>query len=119
MRELGFSGNASAAHHIIGSGAKAKYAKSILNNAKININSPSNGVFLPNKKTLRTSPASPHIGGHNSAYWKMVDAALEKAVRGKVAGTDDYKWAVISAISEIRLKLLTGQISLNKHQPFN
>ncbi len=49
----------------------------------------------------------------------MVNEKLEKAVAGKTPGTDAYKWAVIDAISEIRLKLLTGQITLNKHVPFN
>jgi len=43
----------------------------------------------------------------------------KKAVQGISPGTDAYKWAIIDAISEIRLKLLTGQISLNKLQPFN
>jgi hypothetical protein len=119
MRQLGFSGNGSAAHHIIGNGKGSKIARDILDNAGININSPSNGVFLPNTKIWRTSPATPHIGGHNGAYWKMVNATLKEAVSGKTAGTDAYKWAVIDAISKIRLKLLTGQISLNKHQPFN
>ena len=42
-----------------------------------------------------------------------------RAVRGKTPGTDAYKWATIDAISKIRLKLLTGQVSLNKHLPYN
>ena len=116
MKELGFNGNASAAHHIIGSGAKSTDAKRILDNAGININSPSNGVFLPNTKTWRTSPASPHIGGHNDDYWNLVNRTLEKSVRGKTVGSPAYKWAVIDAVSEIRTKLLTGQISVNKNQ---
>ena len=116
---MGFSGNGSAAHHIIGSGRASKPARDILDRAGININSPSNGVFLPNTRVWRTSPASPHIGGHNSDYWNMVNGKLKKAVAGKTPGTDAYKWAVIDAISEIRLKLLTGQITLNKHVPFN
>jgi len=124
MKALGFNGNASAAHHIIGSGKKGKVAKDILENAKININSPSNGVFLPTKPRKkypkwRTSPASPHIGGHNGNYWKTVDQTLKKAVAGKKVGTDAYKWAVIDAISEIRTKLLTGQLTLNKRMPYN
>jgi len=116
---LGFSGNGSAAHHIIGSGKAAEPANKILRRSGININSPSNGVFLPNTRIWRVSPATPHIGGHNGDYWKFVNGKLERAVSGKTPGTDEYKWAVINALSEIRLKLLTGQLTLNKHIPYN
>jgi len=119
MKALGFHGSASAAHHIVGSGRYSRPANEILRNAGININSPSNGVFLPDTKIWRTSPASPHIGGHNKAYFDMVNEKLSRAVVGKTPGTDAYKWAVINAISEIRLKLLTGQVTLNKNMPFN
>jgi len=73
-------------------GRYSRPANEILRNAGININSPSNGVFLPNTRTWRTSPSSPHIGGHNKAYFDMVNEKLSRAVAGKTPGTDAYKW---------------------------
>jgi len=53
------------------------------------INFPSNGVFLPDTKIWRTSPASPHIGGHNKAYFDMVNEKLSRAVGLKGTGDNN------------------------------
>lgn len=50
--------------------------------AGIDINSPSNGVFLPFTKLGRNVPATPHIGGHSPKYWDTVNTTLENAVKG-------------------------------------
>lgn len=83
----------------------------------------SNGVFLPMSKLGASIPTTPHIGRHNQAYWDEVNRILETAVSGLPNSTKaekrNYKWAVINAISEVRLKLLSGQLQVNKHTSSN
>lgn len=81
-----------------------------MDNANIHINSPLNGVFLPNaNRAWQTNPfpnATPHLGGHTNQYKEMVNEILKDAVAGKTPGTKEYKAAVVNALTKIRVKLL-------------
>jgi hypothetical protein len=98
----GFRPPGSAAHHIVGSGRRSKEAKSILEKHGININSPLNGVFLPNcKRKGKTSTASAlHCGGHSGKYFDEVNDRIRMAdMRGG-------KHEVIDELNKVKEDLL-------------
>lgn len=116
LKKLGFNGAGNAAHHIVANLQRADIAKGIMQRAGINPNAPSNGVFLPNTTSSTVMPiTSPHVGSHNYAYYDHVNVTLLNAVENLTPGTKAYKQAVVNALTDIRLQLLTGQLSLNKH----
>ncbi len=104
-------GNAPAnhqAHHLVaGTSANAEKARKILQKHDIDINSPSNGVFLPDCSFKGGGGVSTiHCGRHRKAYDDLVVEILSSADAGGKA-------SVISALTNIRLQLLSGELALN------
>jgi RHS repeat-associated protein len=91
--------NDTAAHHIVGSGKGAKPAKDILGRHDIDIDSHTNGVFLPNS-TSSTAPGHLHLGRHNDDYIQAVNRDI---IAADNAGG---KPAVEAALKNIREGLL-------------
>ena len=87
------------AHHIIGSGQRAKPARDILEKHKIDIDSHVNGVFLPNG-TKSKAPGHLHLGRHTNEYIDRVNADIIRADR--MGG----KTAVLKQLEMIRTQLL-------------
>jgi len=79
----------SAAHHIVaGNASQAAEAREILARAGIDINSASNGVFLPrNLSVANPSGAAVHSIIHTNVYYNAVNVALRIARPGMVADT--------------------------------
>nr|WP_277600919.1 polymorphic toxin-type HINT domain-containing protein [Paenibacillus whitsoniae] len=111
------------AHHIIPAGESfpsAISAREILKEFHIDVNSPTNGVWLPkNPGEAFTSvewsdSIASHNGRHIEAYYIYVDQKLQTAVnRG---GTDEQITVRIEqTIEEIRQELLTGKIKLHSY----
>ena len=97
------------AHHLVGgTSGGADKARKILEKHDININSPSNGVFLPDCsfKGGGGGISTIHCGRHTKAYDQLVNELLTSADAGGKA-------AVISALSNLRLQLLSGELALN------
>lgn len=87
----------SAAHHIVGEGsARAQPARDILDHHEIKINSPENGVFLPNKDNKDDMPGIRHCGRHPHAY---VDTVNERVVEANKRGG---KPAVLDELDSMR-----------------
>lgn len=87
-----------AAHHIVaGNAPDAAEARQILDSFEININSASNGVFLPTE--LGVSNAAYHPSLHTSSYYSKVNALL----RGATSSQD-----VKDILAQISQSLLNG-----------
>jgi hypothetical protein len=74
--------NDSVAHHIVGSGKRAKGAKDILKKHDIDIDSHKNGVFLPNGPNSK-APGHIHTGRHTNNY---IDAVNEDIIAADKLG---------------------------------
>jgi len=100
------------AHHIVGEAfEEGQQARRILNDVGIDVNSVSNGVFLPDCTLIgAASMGSIHCGKHNRAYEKLVLESLQA-----VGGSQASKAAIVNALDDIRLLLLSGEKSLNVH----
>jgi RHS repeat-associated protein len=102
-----------AAHHIIPGTdsrfASAIEARRIIDGHGVDINSFVNGVFLPTRRSATTSPAAPHIGGHNEAYYADVLRTL-RAFNADAPGNKD---GLYRALEDIRERLLSGELRLN------
>jgi hypothetical protein len=88
------------AHHIVGSGQRAKPARDILVKHKIDIDSHLNGVFLPDGKNS-AAPGYVHTGRHTNEY---IDRVNTDIVRADGAGG---KPAVVKQLEMIREQLLS------------
>ena len=94
------------AHHVVGkaypSGAQTV---ALLQKRNIDINSPMNGVYLPNCNS--SMKGAVHCGLHSEAYADMINNRLLAAdARG---GRDE----ILRELDDIRRELLSGLISLN------
>ena len=87
------------AHHIVGSGQRAKPARDILKKHNIDIDSHVNGVFLPNG-TKSKAPGLLHLGRHTNEYIDRVNADIIRADR--MGG----KAAVLKQLEMIKTQLL-------------
>ncbi|MDB5056269.1 MAG: hypothetical protein JWM44_4319 [Bacilli bacterium] len=104
------------AHHIVPSGSSnpdAIKAREILksNNIDIDVNSASNGVFLPNKPGQTTIEIdnqilATHNGNHTYDYYKYVADALEPVKTDKVK--------IIKVLENLRDELLNGTLELGR-----
>jgi hypothetical protein len=74
----------SAAHHIVAGGsAKAEDARKLLQDAGIDINEASNGVFLPKNSKYVIDGATSHANVHTKAYYDEIYNRLERTNAGK------------------------------------
>ena len=90
-----------AAHHIVGSGKRAKPANDILMKYGIDVDSHVNGVFLP-RNSNSSVPGLQHTGRHTNDYIDRVN--MEIVAAEKIGGKD----AVLNQLDQIRDKLLNG-----------
>jgi RHS repeat-associated protein len=102
------------AHHIVGKAyAEGRAAIRILERHRIDINSPLNGVFLPDCDFRQLGTAGMgavlHCGPHNRKYARYVLAALNE-----VGGMNASKRQIINALSRVREELLAGSLRLNR-----
>lgn len=99
------------AHHIIPE-AEMRYpsaveARQILEKYGVDINSASNGVFLPDAPNYpHAGSAAVHRGSHTEAYYKYV---RDELVNADVHSADD----VVDVLDNIRRDLLNGSITPN------
>lgn len=106
-----------AAHHIVAVGSdKAKTSVEILNDYKIDLNSPANGVFLPYQKNEFVTTEAMHCGGHLDSYHKAVEAKLSEVI----AVADEYSlpYATVHSmlcdvLQNIRKELLMGNLKIH------
>ncbi|OWW23230.1 hypothetical protein B4Q04_21705 [Zobellia sp. OII3] len=99
--------NNTAAHHIVGSGKKAKPANDILKKHNIDIDSSQNGVFLPRKGS--DAPGHLHLGRHTDAYLEAVNKDIIRA--DKLGG----KPAVEKQLAKIKQGLLDKSYTPLQH----
>lgn len=91
-----------AAHHIVGSTAgSAGPARKILDQCKIDINHPINGVALP--KWM-------HPGGHSEAYYKLVN---DRIIGAYGTGGPQAQGAVIGALKQLADDLEGGIVKVS------
>ncbi|WP_429839755.1 AHH domain-containing protein [Clostridium septicum] len=73
----------------------------------VDINSASNGVFLPDAPNYpHAGSAAVHRGSHTEAYYKYV---RDELVNANVQSVDD----VVDVLDNIRMNLLNGSITPN------
>ncbi len=108
-----------AAHHIVAADEPlAQPARDILKEHGIDVNSASNGVFLPYGKKESNSYISTetqHNGSHVGDYYEYVNKKLQgtiKKIEGK-GGTVTSK-DITKTLDDIRKGLLDGTVKLNK-----
>jgi len=101
--------NDTIAHHMVGSGKRAKPANDILKNHDIHIDSHKNGVFLPNGPNS-SAPSHIHTGRHTNAYVDAVNRDIVAANRRgiKIGGKAGGKAEVERTLDNIRQQLLNG-----------
>jgi HNH/ENDO VII superfamily nuclease len=101
---LGQAPVGSQAHHIVGAVSKfGKRSRDKLGKLGIDINSVSNGVFLPGCKGKGVGTI--HCGKHTQKYEQLVWDLLKKAKTREQA---------VNVLGDIRKELLSGIIRLNK-----
>ncbi|MEO8159926.1 MAG: RHS repeat-associated core domain-containing protein [Arenimonas sp.] len=106
---LGKAPGGHEAHHLVGEAyAEGKEAARILKDVGIDVNSVSNGVFLPGCAAVSAAMGTIHCGKHNQAYEKLVLESL-KAVGGSSASRAD----IVNVLGDIRTLLLEGTLRLN------
>ena len=107
---------ANAAHHIVAVNAeKAKDARDILNEYGIDINSASNGVFLPYKENSYVTIETMHNGSHITKYHEYVENELkDKIGEIKINGRTVTSKDITNTLDDIRKGLLDGTVKLNK-----
>ena len=89
-----------AAHHIVAGGDKrADDARKILEKWDIDVNDPSNGVFLPARKEI-VSESAYHPGLHTNKYYDEINNRLIRA-----SGSRE---SVLKELDKIRNELLAG-----------
>lgn len=102
MEEVGISRPSSgyAAHHIVAGGdGRADPARQILKHWEIDINDPSNGIFLPAQREI-VSESAYHPGLHTNKYYDEINIRLTR-----VSGS---KKGVLEELDKIREELLAG-----------
>lgn len=93
------------AHHLVGGVTDfGRQSRAMLKNKfNIDVNSPLNGVWLPDCKGP-VGVMTLHCGKHAEAYERLVFLQLNSA---------NTREEAISVLAEIRRQLLTGELSLN------
>lgn len=115
-----------AAHHIVAYDAdEAQPARDILDKYGIELNSASNGVFLPTEYHAEFGNVAYHNGGHTNDYYNYVNDQLLKVqdeIDEKnlyIEGDDESRrycaGLVCKKIQEIRIELLTGKLKINNY----
>ncbi len=99
------------AHHIVGGAyAEGRAARAILKSKKIDVNSATNGVYLPGCGIKPDSVVSTiHCGKHAKAYEALILRRIQQ-----VGGANAKKSAIVNVLREIRTDLLNGTLRLNK-----
>ena len=106
-----------AAHHIVSNSnyRSAVLSRQILDRYGININSPVNGVGLPDYRgqNIGSNVGSVHVGSHSDAYHDYVFRVLSDAVT-KTAGKPDVdtKVEIMKALAVLKGELLEGGVQL-------
>jgi hypothetical protein len=117
------------AHHIVAEGASysaAANARTILKTYGIDINSPTNGVWLPKVPgyTKYTEPdwdgamyVATHNGRHVNSYFDYVNDRLKETLE-EVAGESNtvIREAIEDTLHDIRHQLLTGEVLLHRQK---
>lgn len=102
--------NANQAHHIIPEGMdipELNEARAIMNRYGVDLNSASNGVFLPNAKDLpHAGSATVHSGSHTAEYARYVANAIKRANPTSAAD-------ITEVLNRLRKELLNGTLKLN------
>lgn len=99
----------SRAHHIVGNNEYSGESQAILSKYGIDINSPENGIFLPNDKSSDLH-GTIHEGKHTKAYNDEVTQRLRMA-RNKVD--------VLEILDSIKEDLYNGEMELYNNHKYN
>ena len=93
-----------AVHHIVARTAKkAKPARDVLQDFKIDMDDAVNGVFLPaNRKSPNPTGASVHASLHTNKYYEEVNEVLKQA---------STRAEVVDVLESIRAQLLVGTMT--------
>ena len=108
------------AHHIVAKEEKeAEFARSILKKYEIDINSASNGVFLPGNKKDKdyswTISEANHFGGHSKQYLETVNDKLEvvdEFIKNNGLSKEEGRKLICETLDGIRKTLLTGELKI-------
>lgn len=106
-----------AAHHIVAVGAdEAKQSERLLEKYGINLNSPSNGVFLPYKKNEFVTTEAMHCGGHLDSYHINVrERILNRVNAARKLGysNSQIQKLICAELQKIRTELLKGTLKIH------
>lgn len=106
-----------AAHHIVAVGAdEAKQSVRLLEKYGINLNSPSNGVFLPYKKNEFVTTEAMHCGGHLDSYHINVrERILNRVNAARKLGysNSQIQKLICAELQKIRTELLKGTLKIH------
>ena len=99
------------AHHIIPEGMdvpELNEARSIIQRYGVDLNSASNGIFLPDAPNLpHAGSATVHRGSHTAEYARYVANAIKRA--NPTSASD-----ITEILNRLRRELLNGTLKLNK-----
>ncbi|OPX41863.1 hypothetical protein CLHUN_42620 [Ruminiclostridium hungatei] len=101
---------ANQAHHIVPEGMdipELNEARAIMESYGVDLNSASNGVFLPNAQNLpHAGSAAVHSGSHTAEYARYVANAIKRANPTSAAD-------ITEVLNRLRKELLNGTLKLN------
>ncbi|WP_454943244.1 AHH domain-containing protein [Fusobacterium hwasookii] len=106
-----------AAHHLVSDATMPKATKT-LNKYGIEINSATNGVYLPtpNADTSKVTTEVVHSGPNGKEYKELLEKSIPdiaENMENANASYDDIQAALENELNNTRIKLLTGELKIN------
>ena len=90
---------------------------------EIDINSASNGVFLPGNKKDKdyswTISEASHFGGHTIEYMDTVNNKLQEVdelIKNRGMSKDEGRILICDTLDDIRKSLLSGKLKIQKNE---
>ena len=107
----------SAAHHLVSDATMPKATKT-LNKYGIEINSATNGVYLPTSKadTSKVTTEVVHSGPNGKEYKELLEKSIPyiaENMENTNASYDEIQAALENELNNTRIKLLTGELKIN------
>ena len=107
----------SAAHHLVSDATMPKETKT-LNKYGIEINSTTNGVYLPTSKadTSKVTTEVVNLGPNGKEYKELLEKSIPyiaENMENTNASYDEIQAALENELNNTRAKLLTGELKIN------
>lgn len=106
-----------AAHHLVSDATMPKATKA-LNKYGIEINSATNGVYLPTSKadTSKVTTEVVNLGPNGKEYKELLEKSIPyiaENMENTNASYDEIQAALENELNNTRIKLLTGELKIN------